>query len=269
MELIQPIFVNQSGSTREAGLGVENKNYSETDLFERIQKDIDLGVDSFLLFTTPDTKTWLPTWDWQSEIVNKIKNKFPKIELIVDVCLCSTLPDGHCRVMDKPDTTAKLLLDLGKKLDKAGADILAPSDMGDLTVRNLHAETEKKVMAYVKWRSVFYSSFRDLAQSSPTSGRSYQLPVDNAFGMVATANQYKSQKADYIILKPAQHSLDDISLIRSNMYIPVGLYQVSDEYRGLPSIQHQLELCQVYRRAGANFLVTYGARDLKENWKND
>ena len=81
MELIQPIFVNQSGSTREAGLGVENKNYSQTDLFERIQKDIDLGVDSFLLFTTPDTKTWLPTWDWQSEIVNKIKNKFPKIEL--------------------------------------------------------------------------------------------------------------------------------------------------------------------------------------------
>ena len=73
MELIQPIFVNQSGSTREAGLGVENKNYSQTDLFERIQKDIDLGVDSFLLFTTPDTKTWLPTWDWQSEIVNKIK----------------------------------------------------------------------------------------------------------------------------------------------------------------------------------------------------
>ena len=124
-------------------------------------------------------------------------------------------------------------------------------------------------MAYVKWRSVFYSSFRDVAQSNPTSGRSYQLPVDNAFGMVATANQYKSQKADYIILKPAQHSLDDISLIRSNMYIPVGLYQVSDEYRGLPSLQHQIELCQVYRRAGANFLVTYGARDIKEHWKND
>ena len=114
MELIQPIFVNQSGSTRQAGLGIENSNYSQTEILERIQKDIDLGVDSFLLFTTPDTKTWLPTWDFQSEIVNKIKTKFPKIELIVDVCLCSTLPDGHCRVMDKPDTTAKLLLDLGK-----------------------------------------------------------------------------------------------------------------------------------------------------------
>ena len=269
MELIQPIFVNQSGSTREAGLGIENSNYSETDILERIQKDVDKGVDSFLLFITPDTKTWNPTWDFQADIVNKIKNKFPKNELIVDVCLCSTLPDGHCRVLDKPDTTDRLLTNLGIKLEKAGADILAPSDMGDNTVQNLKLETKSTIMAYVKWRSVFYSSFRDLAQSSPTSGRSYQLPVDNAFGMVATANQYKSQKADYIILKPAQHSLNDISLIRSNMYIPVGLYQVSDEYRGLPSLQHQIELCQVYRRSGANFLVTYGARDIKEHWKND
>ena len=269
MELIQPIFVNQSGSTREAGLGIDNSSYSQSDIIERIQKDVDLGVDSFLLFTTPDTKTWLPTWDFQAEVVNNIKNKFPKIQLIVDVCLCSTLPDGHCRVIDKPDTSESLLINLGRKLETAGADVLAPSDMGDNTVSNLKQETKKEVMAYVKWRSVFYSSFRDLAQSSPTSGRSYQLPVDNGFGMVATANQYKSQKADYIILKPAQHSLDDISLIRSNMYIPVGLYQVSDEYRGLPSIQHQVELCQVYRRAGANFLVTYGARDLKEHWKND
>ena len=98
MELIQPIFVNQSGSTREAGLGIANSSYSQTDIIERIQKDVDLGIDSFLLFITPDTKTWLPTWDFQAEVVNKIKNKFPTIQLIVDVCLCSTLPDGHCRV---------------------------------------------------------------------------------------------------------------------------------------------------------------------------
>ena len=262
MELIQPIFVNQSGSTREAGLGVENKNYSQTDLFERIQKDIDLGVDSFLLFTTPDTKTWLPTWDWQSEIVNKIKNKFPKIELIVDVCLCSTLPDGRCRVMDKPDTTAKLLLDLGKKLDKAGADILAPSDMGDNTVQNLKAETNCEVMAYVKYRSVFYSSFRNLADSTPTTERTYQLPINGDAGMIATANKFKNQKADYILLKPAQHSLNDLGMISIGTYNPVGLYQVSDEYLGLPTVEHQIEIARVYRKAGAKFLVTYGARDI-------
>ena len=269
MELIPSILVKPNWSTREAGLGIANSSYSQTDIIERIQKDVDLGIDSFLLFITPDTKTWLPTWDFQAEVVNKIKNKFPTIQLIVDVCLCSTLPDGHCRVIDKPDTSESLLIDLGRKLETAGADVLAPSDMGDNTVTNLKQETKKEVMAYVKWRSVFYSSFRDLAESSSQVDVQHQLPVDNGFGMVATANQYKSQKADYILLKPAQHSLDDISLIRSNMYIPVGLYQVSDEYRGLPSIQHQVELCQVYRRAGANFLVTYGARDIKEHWKND
>ena len=120
----------------------------------------------------------------------------------------------------------------------------------------------------------FTSSFLVLAQDNLNNSEFKQLyeelPTPNVYRTASGApgHEYYQQKADYIILKPAQHSLDDISLIRSNMYIPVGLYQVSDEYRGLPSLQHQIELCQVYRRAGANFLVTYGARDIKEHWKN-
>ena len=66
-------------------------------------------------------------WNYQAEMVAKIKKQFPKIQLIVDVCLCSTLPDGHCRVMDKPKHREALLIDLGKKLESAGADILAPT----------------------------------------------------------------------------------------------------------------------------------------------
>ena len=267
MDLIQPLFVNQSDSNKSAGLGIENSSWSHKEILDRIQKDVDLGVESFLLFITPDTKTWTPDWSFNQEIVNKIKTRFPDIELIVDVCLCSTLPDGHCRLLDRPDTSETLLIDLGKKLESAGADILAPSDMGDRTVANLKRETKMPVMAYVKYRSVFYSSFRDLANSSPTSGRSYQLPVDNNWGMVATANQYNSQKADYILLKPAQHSLDELGMIKCGTYTPVGLYQVSDEYRGLPTIEHQLELAQVYSRAGAKFLVSYGTRDLVGKFK--
>ena len=267
MDLIQPLFVNQSDSNKSAGLGIENSSWSQTEILNRIQKDVDVGVDSFLLFITLNTKTWTPDWSFNQEIVNKIKTRFPSIELIVDVCLCSTLPDGHCRVLDKPDTSETLLIDLGKKLESAGADILAPSDMGDRTVENLKRETKSEVMAYVKYRSVFYSSFRDLANSSPTSGRSYQLPIDGNWGMIATANQYSSQKADYILLKPAQHSLNELGMIKCGTYTPVGLYQVSDEYRALPSIDHQLELAQVYRRAGAKFLVSYGTRDLVGKFK--
>ena len=267
MDLIQPLFVNQSDTNKSAGLGIENSSWSQTEILNRIQKDVDVGVDSFLLFITPNTKTWTPDWSFNQDIVNKIKTQFPNIQLIVDVCLCSTLPDGHCRVLDKPDTSEALLIDLGKKLESAGADILAPSDMGDRTVENLKRETKSEVMAYVKYRSVFYSSFRDLANSSPTSGRSYQLPIDGNWGMIATANQYSSQKADYILLKPAQHSLNELGMIKCGTYTPVGLYQVSDEYRSLPSIDHQLELAQVYRRAGAKFLVSYGARDMIKDFK--
>ena len=267
MDLIQPIFVNQSGSNKTAGLGLENSSYSQDTILDRIQQDVDVGVDSFLLFITPDTKTWTPDWSFNAEVVNKIKTRFPNIELIVDVCLCSTLPDGHCRVLDKPDTSEALLIDLGKKLESAGADILAPSDMGNHTVRNLKTETNKPVMAYVKYRSVFYSAFRDLANSTPTTGRSYQLPISNNWSMIAHANDYQKQKADYILLKPAQHSLGVFSNIQCGMYEPVGLYQVSDEYRGLPTFQHQLEIAEVYKRAGVKFLVSYGTRDLVKHFK--
>jgi porphobilinogen synthase len=262
MDLIQPLFVNQKGKTETAGLGADNSSWPESLIEDRIQKDIDKGVDSFLLFITPEHKSWTPDWSFNQKIVDKIKTKFPNIQLIVDVCLCSTLPDGHCRVMDKPDTSEALLIDLGKKLESAGADILAPSDMGEHTVQNLKSETHSEVMAYVKYRSVFYSSFRDLADSTPTTSRTYQLPVDNDWGMIVTANQYKKQKADYLLLKPAQHSLSNLSMIKSGTYTPVGVYQVSDEYKGLPTLQHQIEISKVYKSAGAKFLVTYGARDL-------
>ncbi len=207
MQLIQPIFVNQSDSNRSAGLGIENSSWSHTEILDRIQKDTDLGVDSFLLFITPNTKTWTPDWSFNQDIVNKIKTRFPNIELIVDVCLCSTLPDGHCRVLDKPDTSEALLIDLGKKLESAGADILAPSDMGEHTVKNLKAETKTKVMAYVKYRSVFYSSFRDLA---PIGFYYYNGSSWLNIANVGTNNRYISYSNQFVQYSSAQ-SLTSLS----------------------------------------------------------
>lgn len=267
MDLIQPIFVNQSDTNTLSGLGVANSSWSATEILNRIQQDVDAGVDNFLLFITPNSKTWTPDWHFNQTIVEKIKSKFSNIELIVDVCLCSTLPDGHCRVLDKPDTSEKLLIDLAKKLETAGADILAPSDMGDNTIKNLKLETNKPVMAYVKWRSVFYSSFRDLADSTPSSERSYQLPINNKWSMIAQAGKYDGDRADYLLLKPAQHSMDLFGLIHRGTTKPVGVYQVSDEYKGLPTIEHQLEIAQLYRRAGVKFLVSYGTRDMVKFFK--
>jgi len=262
MDLLQPIFVNQSGETYEAGLGPDNSSYSLKDINNRIQTDIDSGLEDFLLFITPNKKTWTPDWKFQAEVVNKIKTKFPKIQLSVDVCLCSTLPDGHCCVLDKPDTSEQLLVNLGKQLESAGADVLAPSDMGENTVKNLKAETSKLIMAYVKWRSVFYSTFRDVSDSKPSSERTYQLNVKNEWGMTSRSHQYVADGADALLLKPASHSMDIFGLVKAGTYKQVGLFQVSDEYVGLPTIAHQLEIATIYKRAGASFLVTYGARNL-------
>ena len=156
----------------------------------------------------------------------------------------------------------QLLVNLGKQLESAGADVLAPSDMGENTVKNLKAETSKLIMAYVKWRSVFYSTFRDVSDSKPSSERTYQLNVKNEWGMTSRSHQYVADGADALLLKPASHSMDVFGLVKAGTYKQVGLFQVSDEYVGLPTIQHQLEIATIYKRANASFLVTYGARNL-------
>ena len=112
MNFIQPIFVNQTDSILQGKLGLENASFPLTDICERIQKDIDVGVSDFLLFVTPNTKTDSPDWQFQAQVVNHIKSKFNKqVNLAVDVCMCSTTLDGHCCILDKPQTTQALFID--------------------------------------------------------------------------------------------------------------------------------------------------------------
>ena len=263
MEFIQPIFVNQTKDFVSGALGIENASHPITAINERIEKDIDLGVSEFLLFVTPNKKTNTPDWKFHGDVVNTIKSKFgDKINLAVDVCMCSTTTDGHCCIMDKPQTTQEFFIKLGRTLKSAGADVLAPSDMQENTVKNLKIETQLPVLAYIKFRSKFYSSFRDLADSTPTSERLYQMNVEDRWSAGATASKYDKDGADYLMLKPGLLSLDLLSGIKSTTYKPVGVYQVSDEYLGLPTDDHLYETYQVFKRARCDFMVTYGARKL-------
>ena len=263
MDFIQPIFVNQTDQFVAGKLGTENASHPINNINERIQKDIDSGVTEYLLFVTPNKKTNTPDWQFNGEVVNKIKSKFGnKINLAVDVCMCSTTTDGHCCIIDEPQTTQELFVRLGRTLKQAGADILAPSDMQEHTVKNLKIETQLPILSYLKFRSVFYSSFRDLADSTPSSERLYQMNVEDRWSAGATAIQYEKDGADYLMLKPGMLSLDLISTIKSSTYKPVGVYQVSDEYLGLPTDKHLYETYQVFKRAKCDFMVTYGARKL-------
>lgn len=263
MDFIQPIFVNQTKGFISGKLGIENASHPLHEINGRIQQDIDAGVEQFLLFINPNQKTNSPDWNFQTEVVTHIKSKFGKqINLAVDVCLCSTTTDGHCCLIDKPQTTQQLFIDLGKQLKLAGADVLAPSDMQANTVKNLKIETQMPVLAYIKFRSNFYSAFRDLANSSPASARLYQLNPADSWGAIATASKYDKDGADYLMLKPGLLSLDLLRHIKSNTYKPVGVYQVSDEYLGLPTDNHLYETYQVFKRARCDFMVSYGARKL-------
>ena len=263
MDFIQPIFVNQTSDIVQGKLGPANASFPLQKINEVIQKDIDVGVEDFLLFVTPDKKTNTPDWKFQSDVVSHIKSKFNKqINLAVDVCMCSTTLDGHCCILDKPQTTQALFIDLGRKLKQAGADILAPSDMQKDTVKNLKIETQLPILSYIKFRSNFYSSFRDLANSTPSSERFYQISVADPHSAKIIASQYDKDGADYLMLKPGMTTIDLISMIKCNTYKPVGVYQVSDEYLGLPTDKHLYETYQIFDRVGCNFMVTYGARKL-------
>ena len=263
MDFIQPIFVNQTSDVVQGKLGPDNASFPLQKINDSIQKDIDVGVKEFLLFVTPNVKTNSPDWQFQGEVVNHIKSKFgEQISLAVDVCMCSTTTDGHCCIIDKPQTTQSLFIQLGRVLKQAGADILAPSDMQKDTVKNLKIETKMPILAYIKFRSNFFSSFRDLADSTPSSERFYQISVQDAYSPKILANQYDKDGADYLMLKPGMTSIDLISMIQANSYKPVGVYQVSDEYLGLPTDKHLIETQQVFERVGCDFMVTYGARKL-------
>ncbi|SVB79072.1 uncharacterized protein METZ01_LOCUS231926 [marine metagenome] len=265
MELIQPIFVNQSGETYEAGLGPDNSSYSLKDINNKIQQDINEGGESFLLFVVPNKKTKNPDWKFNGEVVSQIKSKFgSKVELFTDICLCSTMTDGHCCVIDNPKKTEELLQNLASVYYKAGADSLAPSDMQPNTVKNIKQEFPKAhVTSYsTKFRSSFYKGFRQIADSSPSSKRFYQLDVSNAGAAIQSSIKYDKDGADFLMVKPAMTSLDLIDKIKMATHKPVGAFQVSGEYLGLADDDQLLETYKVMKRAEIDFLISYGARKL-------
>jgi len=262
MDLIQPIFVNEN-QTEESPLGENNKLYNISDIHDRIKKDIDLGINKFLLFCVPLEKDTDPKWQWQGEVVHEIKNKHD-INLHVDICLCSTMPDGHCNVTDDPKKTEQLLQEQASVVSVAGADVLAPSDCQPNTVVNMKQYIDKPVMSYsAKFRSVFYHGWRDAVNIDAGIVRDYQLNPRESNEAIERCIKYANDGADYMMVKPGMPSLDLIYPIQRATGLPTGVYQTSGEYMGLPRAPGSLlETYYIFKRAGADYMITYGARDL-------
>jgi len=273
IRLIQPIFVNDQDHSHTTVLGQENASYTLSAALTRIEQDVDLGQKDFLLFVTTNQKTNTPDWQSHHKIISTIKQKFEnRIHLITDVCLCGVRTDAHCCVPDDPILTQKYLGKLAETCVKAGADTVAPSDMQPFTVATIRAITDRTIMSYsTKFRSALYAPFRQVVDSTPNTERWYQLDVQDRDAAVKSSINYSNQGADFLMVKPGMSSIDLIKPIMDATGKPVGVYQTSGEWVAIQSssVMEQLlqETMKVFMRAGADFMISYGARQLQKSLK--
>jgi porphobilinogen synthase len=285
-QLIQPVFVVEGLRTSEpvAGLG-DNMRHGIDAALESMARDVDAGVRHFMLFSVPTSKqARTPDVRHLASTVSAIKMRFgAELHLWVDICLCSATTHGHCAILDDEgqiELTATLdaLARAATAAADAGADGVAPSDMMDGRTAHLRAALdgaghgETPIMSYsTKFASQFYGPFREAADSAPAFGnrRHYQIDVRSRRDAIASSVRCAEEGADLLMVKPAMTSLDLIGPIGTATSKPVGAYQVSGEYGALVALGEQgllnfdaalLETWYVLRRAGASFIVTYGAR---------
>ena len=287
--LIQPIFIEEGLKSKKVikGLGV---NYSHTiqSAKKTISSDIKKGVKNFIFFIVPKNKQKKPEdFNFHYQSLSQIKKKFGKrIVMIVDTCLCSVTTDGHCGITHKNKINLKEThKSLGIAADtfiQAGADIIAPSDMMKGTTRYLRSLFKKKkfktpIMSYSsKFFSSFYGPFRNAAKSSPKKfdRSSYQLPVHDRKKAIQSSLTNAKQGASFLMVKPGITSIDLIREIKNKTKLPTGAYQVSGEYASLQYLaKNKLgDFSKLYKesllaihRAGADFIITYGARDIAKD----
>ena len=287
--LIQPIFIEEGLKSKKVIKGLGN-NYSHTiqSAQKTISSDIKKGVKNFIFFIVPKNKQKKPEdFNFHYQSLSQIKKTFGKrIVMIVDTCLCSVTTDGHCGITHKNKINLKEThKSLGIAADtfiQAGADIIAPSDMMKGTTRYLRSLFKKKkfktpIMSYSsKFFSSFYGPFRNAAKSSPKKfdRSSYQLPVHDRKKAIQSSLMNAKQGASFLMVKPGITSIDLIREIKNKTKLPTGAYQVSGEYASLQYLaKNKLgDFSKLYKesllaihRAGADFIITYGARDIAKD----
>jgi len=288
-QLIQPLFVVEGLGQEEPIPGLRgNVRHNIPSVLRQIEKDLLDGVTHFLLFPVPSEKKD-SGFGHQStqETISQIRKQFGKsLCLWVDTCLCSYTTHGHCAVLDeqgiKLEETLDELARSAVAFAEAGADGISPSDMMDGRVARIRVALDENgfnlvpVMSYsTKFASNFYGPFRNAADSAPQFGdrRHYQLDVRNRSDALASSIRCADEGADLLMVKPGLTSLDLIRPIHERTELQVGAYQVSGEYAGMSLLAEQglikfeealLETWHVFKRAGAQYIITYGARYAKQ-----
>jgi porphobilinogen synthase len=287
--LVQPLFVVAGEGVREpveSMPGIERFSISE--LVGEAGDVVAAGVRAVILFGIPAEKDELASGAYDDEgvvqmAVRALKEAHPDLVVITDVCLCEYTSHGHCGfVRDGEvdnDITIELLAKTAISHAEAGADAVAPSDMMDGRVGAIRTQLDDEqhsdvpIVAYsAKYASAFYGPFRDAAESAPEFGdrRGYQMDPANAAEAVREAKLDLDEGADVVMVKPALPYLDVIRRVKQETGAPVAAYHVSGEYSMLKAAvasgwlderQAVLETLTAIRRAGADIVITYHAKE--------
>ncbi len=249
-----------------------------------------LGLNAIILFGIPDTKDSVGSdalceHGLMARSVQTIKEHFPDMFVITDLCFCEYTDHGHCGVMDPKletvdnDITLENLTKQALIHAKAGVDMIAPSGMMDNTIATLRAGLDGAgyshlpLMAYsTKFASSYYGPFRDVAESAPSYGdrKSYQMDPANAKEALLESLEDQAQGADILMVKPALAYLDVVKEIKGNTDLPLAVYNVSGEYAMLHAAKNagvidyeqvMMETMLGFKRAGADIIISYHAKE--------
>ena len=295
-DLVYPLFVTYGEQIKEEITSMPGVYHFSIDrLVEEIEEITDLGIQAILLFGVPSSKDFEGTSAFAEDgIVQQatrlIKQIRPNLLVIADTCLCQFTDHGHCGIVHHDlaagvthvvnDPSLELLVKTAVSQAQAGADIIAPSNMMDGFVQAIRTGLDEAgfdqvpILSYaVKYASAFYGPFRDAAHSAPQQGdrKTYQMDPANAREALREAEADVLEGADMLMVKPALAYMDIIRSLRDNFDLPIAAYNVSAEYSMVKAAAQNgwidekavvLEMLLGFKRAGADIILTYFAKDV-------
>jgi|TARA_B110000305_G_C19424153_1_gene632576 porphobilinogen synthase len=289
-DLIYPLFIEEgSGVEKEIVSMPGIKRFSLDKISKELDEVVSLNIPAVLLFGIPSEKDDIGTETWNDQgiiqqAIRFIKENYPSLYVVTDVCFCEYTSHGHCGVIHNNDVeNDSTLVNLAKQAishAQAGADMIAPSGMIDGTVAMVRESldntgfAELPIMAYsIKYSSAYYGPFRDAADSAPTFGdrRTYQMDPANRDEGLRKATFDDQEGADILMVKPALSYLDIVRDLKNNFDRPIACYNVSGEYAMIKAAAEKgwidgekvmMETLLSMKRAGADIIITYFAKEV-------
>lgn len=294
-DFIYPLFIVEGENIKKEISSMKGVYHFSVDMvLEEVREILDLGLKSILLFGIPNEKDSVGSESYSSDgiiqrAIREIKNKFPEIYIVTDICMCEYTSHGHCGILKDDgevdnDETLPYLGKIALSHAAAGVDMVAPSDMMDGRVGYMRELLDENgyetipIMAYsAKYSSAFYGPFREAADSAPSCGnrKSYQMDPANSDEAIREVMYDIKEGADIVMVKPALSYLDIVRRVKDNFNMPIAAYNVSGEYsmlkmaieNGIVGEETIMEVLTSIKRAGADIIISYFAKDVAKSLK--